>query len=42
MNWCKEGGRSRQDGLEKDHTLWLPLIEGKSRIHTRFHLEHRA
>ena len=31
-SWCEEDGRSRQDGLEKDHTLWLPLIEGKGQI----------
>ena len=28
-SWCEGDGRCRQDGLEKDNMLWLPLIEGK-------------
>ena len=30
-SWCKGDKRRRQDGLEKDDMLWLPLIEGKGR-----------
>ena len=30
-SWCKGDGRRRQDGLEKDDTLWLSLIERKGR-----------
>ena len=29
--WCEGDRRYRQDGLEKNNTLWLPLIEGKGR-----------
>ena len=28
-SWCEGDKRWRQDGLEKDNMLWLPLIEGK-------------
>ena len=30
-SWCEGDGRQKQEGLEKDDTLWLPLIEGKGR-----------
>ena len=30
-SWCEGDECCRQDGLKKDDTLWLPLIEGKSR-----------
>ena len=30
-SWCKGNGRWKQDGLETDNTLWLPLIEEKGR-----------
>ena len=28
-SWCEEG-HLKQDALEKHHTLWQPLIKGKS------------
>ena len=30
-SWYEGDRRWRQDGLEADNTLWLPLIEGKGR-----------
>ena len=30
-SWCEGDRRWRKDGLKKDNTLWLHLIEGKGR-----------